>query len=456
MRLSTSSPCVNPEKDEVSALLGSARCDRRSFRLLIAEEKFPNFLRTYVYNAIEEALRRGAEVSVVAFGVMGDSEIPPAIASALRGKVFYARGNSRTGIASGLLKYLMPGTKASRENWRGLAVLARKYGHLRPWPWPWPKTVIKTIANAHLIAAGPFDLVHAHTPLVGLECSFLARAMAIPLLITFHGATVPGVPNPHPRKLKEAFLFATLVLVNTEFTRNWVQTLGCPPEKVRILRQGIVLQDFPFRTRTFPRDRRLILLSVGRLARDKGQSVAIEAVARLVAEGRDVEYRIVGVGPDRERLTQQIAQMGLEDRVRIIPGSDRTVVLKQFAEADLFVFPSISGQTILENTETQGVVVQEAQASGLVVVASRTGGIPECVDEERSAFLVKPGDPEALAHKIAYVLDQPEKWPEWQHNGRAWVEQNFSSEKMGTRLWELYAEACALYGRSFPFASSAA
>lgn len=435
---------------------GSMRYDRRSFRLLVAEEMFPNFLRTYVNNAIQEVLQRGAEVSVVAFGVMGDSEIPPAIASALRGKVFYACGNSRTEVASGLLSYLMPVTKDSRENWRGLAVLAREWGHLRPWPWPWPKTVLKAVANARLIAAGPFDLVHAHTLLVGVECSFVARAMGIPLVMTFHGAAVPGVPTPHPRKLMEAFHFATLVLVNTEFARNWVQTLGCPTEKVRILRQGIVLQDFAFRPRTFPRNRRVILLTVGRLAKDKGQSVAIEAVARLVAAGRDVEYRIVGVGPDRERLTQQVAQMGLEDRVRIISGSHRDVVLKQFAEADLFVFPSMGGQTILENTETQGVVVQEAQASGLVVVASRTGGIPECVDEGRSAFLVPPGDPEALAHKIAYVLDHPEKWPEWQHAGRAWVEQHFASEKMGARLWELYAEACTLCGRPFPHSGSGA
>lgn len=81
--------------------------------------------------------------------------------------------------------------------------------------------------------------------------------------------------------------------------------------------------------------------------------------------------------------------------------------------------------------------MQEAQASGCLLVATRTGGIPECVDEGH-ARLVPDRDERALAGAILDLLQHPDRWPEWQAAGRRWVEERYSVSVIGRRLAELY------------------
>ena len=90
--------------------------------------------------------------------------------------------------------------------------------------------------------------------------------------------------------------------------------------------------------------------------------------------------------------------------------------------------------------ETQGVVLQEAQACGKLVIATRTGGVPECIDDGRSAFLVPDRDPEALARQVEILLDHPERWPEWQAAARSWVEEKYSMPVLGRRLARIYLD----------------
>ena len=89
-----------------------------------------------------------------------------------------------------------------------------------------------------------------------------------------------------------------------------------------------------------------------------------------------------------------------------------------------------------------------AQASGVITLASDTGGIPECVDDGRSAFLIPPRNPQALADKMEWLLDHPSSWEALQRSGRAWVESRYAMHIIGRRLWETYREVVTKHLRT--------
>ncbi|MGQ9682322.1 MAG: glycosyltransferase [Anaerolineae bacterium] len=143
---------------------------------------------------------------------------------------------------------------------------------------------------------------------------------------------------------------------------------------------------------------RVRLVTVGSLAQlYKGTDVLLEAVARCVGSGRDIELAIVGDGRYRPQLAARAAALGLADRVvfrgRLPPGE---AVRAELDRADLFVLPSRS--------EGLPKALLEAMARGLPCIASAVGGIPELLAKDD---LVAPGDVEQLACKISSVLDEP-------------------------------------------------
>ena len=123
-------------------------------------------------------------------------------------------------------------------------------------------------------------------------------------------------------------------------------------------------------------------------------------------------------------------------------------LLQEYREAHIFVLPSVPDEFGGHHTETQGVVIQEAQASGVIALASDTVGIPECVDDGRSAFLIPPRNPQALAEKIEWLLDHPSSWEALQRSGRAWVESRYAMDNIGRRLWETDSEVVTKHLRA--------
>jgi glycogen(starch) synthase len=136
---------------------------------------------------------------------------------------------------------------------------------------------------------------------------------------------------------------------------------------------------------------------VGRLARQKGVHVLVEAVSRLRTPG--ARLALVGDGAERVRLEREAARLGIADRVHVTGFVAHEQVPDYLAVADVLVLPSIY--------EELGTVLVEALHAGVPTVASRTGGIPEIVEDGVTGLLVEPGDPDALARAIDTVLSDP-------------------------------------------------
>lgn len=179
-----------------------------------------------------------------------------------------------------------------------------------------------------------------------------------------------------------------------------VARYGADPDKVLVERPAVPVADLaPLAERRRDHDGPLRVLSIGRLQWVKGFDDALRAMARLVASGRPVEYRIVGEGPDREKLTFLIDELGLGGSVTLVGVQSQAEVRDQLVWADAMVLSSLS--------EGISNAVLEAMAAGLPVVSTDCGGMVEVIDSGTDGFVVPVGDVAAMADQLGRLADDP-------------------------------------------------
>lgn len=289
------------------------------------------------------------------------------------------------------------------------------------------------------------SITHSHSE--ALAFTFLPYCVGrrVPLVLTFHGLPPAGVKHLGDVERRILYSKVNRVVVNTLFAKKQVCALGCDPKKITILPQGLPLDEFPFHYHAFPeKGQRLKLLTVGRYHRDKGQHYALLALKRLVGYGVDAEYTFVGVGEGRSRLESLAAQLGLSDRVKFVSGISAKDLKALYQSHHLFVLPSID--TPGGHVETQGVVLQEAQASGCIPIATKTGGIPECLNDGEDAKLVKQQSSREIFEAVLWFYSNPNAWSRFQDAGRRNVEQNYSADVIGRKMSELLQQTISQNG----------
>ena len=165
----------------------------------------------------------------------------------------------------------------------------------------------------------------------------------------------------------------------------------------------------------------LRLLAVGRLVPHKGHAVLLAAAAALPP---GVAWRLVlaGSGPEERRLCRLIDKLKIAEFVTIKSGLDDEQLGREYRTADLFVLPSLETRSGIEGF---GIVLLEAMAHGVPVVASRVGGVPEVLDEGTCGMLVKPGDPLALKEGILHCAKTPEARKRYAENALRRVRERY-------------------------------
>ncbi len=285
---------------------------------------------------------------------------------------------------------------------------------------------------------GEIDVIHSHSEMAGNKFLPLVWAAKKPFVITFHGLPPAGVVPITATQRKRYTDMSSVILVNTEFAKTQYMSLGVDGGKIRILPQGINLNDFPFKVRPFPAGE-INVLTVGRFHPDKGQKYALTAVATMIKQGANLRYRMVGNGPDRVVLEELSKELGIEEKVDFYSGLTDEELRAIYAGSHIFILPSLKSEDGFHE-ETQGVVLQEAQAAGLITIATNTGGIPECIDNGVSGFLVDDRSADAIAEALQLVIDKKQQWDVIQTAGRAWVEENYDIDVIGRKINTLYKE----------------
>lgn len=284
-----------------------------------------------------------------------------------------------------------------------------------------------------------YDVLHCQFGSVGRAAAMLRAAGLIqaPILTTFHGFDLNAYPRRHGAGCyRTLFEKGDLFTISSEFARQRLLRLGAPAERVVEWPMGIDVDQFPFAERRRQEGEAVRLLTVARLVEVKGLQVGIEAVARLVRSGKKVHYRIIGEGPLRTKLEARVRELGLEEVVSMPGAASHDQVKKELIRAHIFVLPGVTASD--GAVETQGVVLLEAQATGLPVVASNCGGIPESILPGKSGGLVPERDAGALADQLSRLIDSPERWPEMGRAGRAYVEEKYNLPILLDELVDMY------------------
>ena len=285
-----------------------------------------------------------------------------------------------------------------------------------------------------------FDIVHCHFGPNGVRALDL-KEMGIKgkIITTFHGYDANRYPmtagkDVYKRLFKEGDIFTA----NTNYTKQQVVALGCQESKIRILPVGLRIDRFTFELRSAKLREPVKILTVGRLVEKKGHQYVIKALKKLITKYPDITYLIAGDGDLKDSLHSLVAELQLEQHVRFLGALDQDEVLDIYQQADIFVLASVTASD--GDREGQGLVLQEAQASGLPVISTIHNGIPEGVLDGKSGFLVPERNVEALEEKLGYLIGNPEIWPEMGKCGCEFVRKNYDIRKLNEKLLRLYEE----------------
>jgi glycosyltransferase involved in cell wall biosynthesis len=233
-------------------------------------------------------------------------------------------------------------------------------------------------------------------------------------------------PNGQIPRLMRMLLFRSDAIISlSDEIKTQLLTFGFPADRIISLPNGVDTQRFyPAVDKTASRK----IIFVGRLVTEKGVPVLLRAAGKLTAEFPDISVDLVGAGPIEEELKQMIGNLGLYGKVRFLGRLDNVAnVLKT---ADIYVQPSLNEG--LPNS------LLEAMASGLPVVVTNVGGMPDVVTDGVEGFVVEPSNIDALAVALERLLHDSELRKKMGARCREKIQQDYSLDSVTDNYIALY------------------
>lgn len=276
--------------------------------------------------------------------------------------------------------------------------------------------------------------VHAHHANVASDVALLAAHLGgryWSWSFTMHGPTEFFDVREH--RLPEKVELARFVVCISDYARSQLMTHVGPEHwaKLRVVHCGVDVASFDMANRGGEHDVAEIL-TVGRVVAVKGQKLLIEALADLKGHGIPARLTIVGDGPELPALQSLAARLGMASHITFAGAVGQDEIRSYYARADVFALPSFA--------EGLPVVLIEAMAMGLPVVASRITGIPELIEEGVSGLLTAPGRGADLTSALAQLLAQPAAQRDAMGRaGREKVVAEFNLERTATQLLDIFA-----------------
>ena len=294
------------------------------------------------------------------------------------------------------------------------------------------------------------DLMHIYFGHTGVHLLPFIKQWDKPCVVSFHGADVAHKQDikDYPAKLRRLFDAVPLVLARSQSLAERLIHLGCPPEKLRINRTGIPLDEFPFIDRQPPSDGKWRVVQACRLIPKKGVATSLRAFAIFKKDNPEAEFFIAGKGPLQPELEMLAAGLGIFKNVHFVGFLSQPKLRELYASSHLFLHPSETSP----NQDQEGVPnsILEGMATGLPVAGTRHGGIPEAVDQGRTGLLVPEEDHVALANAMQEITHSPGLLAEMGLRARAAVIDRFEQDAQVDLLESFYEEAIAMNGAAEP------
>jgi glycosyltransferase involved in cell wall biosynthesis len=263
------------------------------------------------------------------------------------------------------------------------------------WEWRFRKRFAR-FCREHAVGA-----INLHYP-GGMAFTFKrvlpSIAPRIPLLLSFHGtdaSNLVGLGTAEKQAWRQLLGKTDAVVTCSQELARRIEGALATPVAHHVIYNGVNADTFAARTAPALAS---VILHVGKFDHNKGQDVLVDAFARIADAFPGTMLHLVGgSGSHLERVWEQVARLGMAERVRFFTDIPFADIPAYFAEASVFALPS--------RQEAFPLVLLEAGASSLPVVASRVGGIPELIRERETGLLVEPDDAAAMAQALRTLLD---------------------------------------------------
>ncbi|WP_157966032.1 glycosyltransferase family 4 protein [Cognataquiflexum aquatile] len=410
---------------------------KENFKIAIVVNEFPTLSETFIINQITFLIDRGHEVTIYSRSKGNLDRVHPQILEyrLLESTIFIPP------IPRKFTKrlYIILKSLATNFNWSYFIEILKCLNFFKL-----GKHGLSLYVAYNFIFLGRLkeqDIIHAHFGTSGLWMSFYKKIGVlknIPLIVSFHGFDLsPNEEKLNRNRYKNLFQFASQLTVNSPYGKKLLNDIGFQDNnKIFHLPVGLDLDKFSKKP-NIPK-KSINILFCGRLIPLKGANLAIEIMHVLVKEHQfNGTLTIIGDGPQYPDLIELTKKYNLGDRVRFTKGLLQEKIIQEFNQADIFLFPGINDPDT-GRCETQGLVVQEAQAINLPVVVSDVGGIKYGMVQGETGFVVPKGDVKEFVKALKKLIEDDQLREVMGKAGREFVESNYSHLKLGESLEQLY------------------
>jgi glycosyltransferase involved in cell wall biosynthesis len=282
------------------------------------------------------------------------------------------------------------------------------------------------------------DVVHAHGYKADIYVYLALRRLSVPLVSTCHtwydNDPVVTLYGAADRLILRKY---TNVVAVSEEVRQRLLKAGVLDQKIRLIRNGIDVTSYEEATPCLPSELNspdsLIVGLVGRLSTEKGVDLFLRAAAIVLRKFPTAKFTVVGEGPDSASLKALIHELGIEANAFLLGRRENMPGI--YASFDLMVSAS--------RQEGLPMAILEGMASGLPLIATSVGQVPDVVVDGQSGVLVPPKDIDALAAAIISLLEDPSRRRLLGVAARKRIKENFSADRMAADYMSLYKNAAS-------------
>jgi colanic acid/amylovoran biosynthesis glycosyltransferase len=309
---------------------------------------------------------------------------------------------------------------------------------------PWQISRMELDALRGILNKTAARLLHIYFGHIGVHLMPLIKSWPNPTVVSFHGAdALVELDKPAYRQATQEMLQSVRrILVRSDSLRRAILRLTNDSDKIEIIRTGIPMDEFPFRSRATPENGEWQLLQAGRLIEKKGFATALRAFAEFAKAFPRAQFVIAGEGPLLSELQELARTLHVEHKVSF-PGFVAQEQLRELLyRSHIFLHPSQLGAD--GNQEGVPNSMLEAMATGLPVFATNHGGIPEAINHGLTGILVNERNHEALAGELIRAVQEPDRLWQLGRAGAESIAQNFDQRAQSQKLEEFYLDTIGL------------
>lgn len=283
------------------------------------------------------------------------------------------------------------------------------------------------------------SLIHAHFGQEGYRCLAAKKETQLPMVTTFYGMDVSVLPRQTvwQKRFERLFAEGELFLAEGSFMAESLAHIGCPTDRICVQHLGVDLAQIPFCPPSQKDGDSQVVLTYAAFREKKGLVYALRAFARIANKYPKAQLRMIGDGPLRGEIENEIQRLGLTDRVKILGYLSHTSALAELRDATVLLYPSVTAS----DGDTEGgapVALIEAQACGTHVVSTFHADIPEILPHEKCGLLFPERDDAGLAEGLDAFLNNADLRERMAREARKHVEAEHNLCMQSEKLSRIY------------------